>query len=238
MQDMQDIKSLFMSYARQAFQLFLSHPLITLLAVGAWGLHFVEIVIPPLAFITTIVSWLFVTAFFGTVALQCTGQQIRIKNIGSTIRRYLVGIIVITMFLAFIPLLLLPFISLLLPFNIAGNIAVIIFGVGPIIIPSIAAMWYLVIDRNTIVDAIVAGFRLLKGKWLPAICLGIGYQALASGAHIIRAWLLANDLMLSVFFELAWITAEAIFRLGVLLWLFPHSRQWAEKKTSKTANKT
>lgn len=195
--------------------------------MGAWGIGFVEVTLGSIAFLTTILGWVLTAAFFGAVAATVTrNERITGKLIWQSVRRFTIGIVIITMVYTIPPLLLIPILAMLVPVNLEANTAVIVIGIGPTVVPSIVAMWSLVVRNSKIVDAVIDGVRTLRGKWLTAIVVGMGYQSLALGALAVRTWLLESDLVLTVAFEAIWVAVEASLRLGILLWLFSevHSR--------------
>lgn len=228
--------SQFTHIMRRALRLLLAHPMISVLAIGAWGLKFVEVWQPPLALFTTILGWILTAAFFGSTAAIMTGKaSITWRSIGANIKQFSIGTVVIIMAYTIPLLLLIPVIAELLPFDLKANPVVLIIGFGPTVIPSIIAIWSLVLRRSMLIDAVIDGVRMLHGVWVTGIATGIAYQAAAYGTQALRQSLFGADTVLLILFEVFWIAVEALLRLFVVLWLFDETPAMTDKIASKRA---
>lgn len=202
-------------------RLLISSPALILLGLLAWGVRLVDDHIDSLTFVTTIVSWLLAAGFFGVAAgLRSPKPPSPWKLIWPSIRKFTVGIVVITMVFSLPVLLIVPVVNEALSLGLEGSTWVLILFVGPTVVPSIAAMWSLTWRHSGLAQAAADGILMLKGKWIPALILGAAYQALALGSKSLRLMILEHDATLTVLAGIPWVAVEVLFRLALFMWLY------------------
>lgn len=215
---------------RLAVKLLFRRPALPLLALAAWGVQLIGIYEPNLTLIEIILTWLFVPLFFGAVAVEYDAQGTRPSR-HSTLRanfRLIVGFIAVTMFYTLPLLLLFPIIAAVLPLDFRGQTWVPATVGALTAVPIITAMWSLSYRRNPPVQALQDGLFMWHRKWRYALLLGVLYQTLALLTQRLHRFLAERDVLLTVIAVVLWAGVEAIFRLSILLRLFPN----AQKRTS------
>lgn len=209
-----------------AVKLLKARPALLVLAILAWGIQFVSEYDNALAFITVLIKVVLSAAFFGVVAEILTVKDSRItwKLISTSIRRLTVGTVVITMVYTLPVILIAPFINIALGSRLEGASWALTILISPTVVPSIAAIWSLAYLRSSLVQAIYDGLHLMRGRWAMGLVLGLIYQTLAAGGLDLRMRLLQSSLgfvgpLVAGLIMLAWVVAEALFRVTLLYFL-------------------
>lgn len=198
-----------------------SHPVWILFAIAAWGLGTLtlqeHILWGALSFLGLVAE----PAFFGLAAkVGVERQKVTWALLGEAIRRYWIGILFISIFFSLPLLILVPLLALAVGLAEA-TVPIAVLALGPIAVPTIAAMWSLVLRGQNPIEAVAGGFLHLRSVWVQAIALGVGYTAVAHLLRPLRAFLLANGaLPLGIALDVVWAGAEGLFRLVVLFWLY------------------
>lgn len=213
--------------AEQAARMLKARPALLVLAGITWGIQLVSEYDTAFAFVTTLMKLVFSAAFFGVVAeiAAARGSGITWKLVGSSIRSLTIGTVVITTAYTLPVLIGAPFLNLALGSRLEGIRWSLVVLVGITVVPSIAAIWSLAYWRSSLVEAVLDGIQLMKGRWAVALAAGIAYQAAALAGQLLRMFLLASlgisaGLALAGLIMLAWVLLEAVFRVTLLYWLF------------------